>query len=169
MNKIVFITLALLFRFSMANTVLVYTGVSPVVYNTKNECRVELMLNSNQQVIAVSTQGPAKQWEIIAENGSSYGPRSEVILDRGDDMLAKPETFSRLRFERVENILSEGFVLKSNVSAESGIRGQFEIEFKVKNSMLISLKKKSKFKIAYVLPLASQELVCDNLKKINQR
>ncbi|MFN8847571.1 MAG: hypothetical protein ACK5V3_15640 [Bdellovibrionales bacterium] len=146
----------------------VYQGTSPVSYNQKNACQVTLVLNSQKQVIAIVTKGPAKQWEIIAENQNGYGPRTDFIYDHGDDMLSTPEDFAKMRFERKNNIWSEGYTLKSTVTAEGNIKGKFEVEFKIQNSQLLSIKKKSKFKAAFV-PLASQELVCENLKKVSQR
>jgi hypothetical protein len=146
----------------------VYQGTSPVAYNYKNACQVTLILNSRKQVIAISTKGPAKQWEIIAENQNGYGPRTDITLDHGDDLLSTPESFAKMRFERKNHFWGEGYTLKSTVSAEANLKGNFEVEFKMQNSQLLSIKKKSKFKAAFV-PLASQELVCENLKKVSQR
>lgn len=168
MKKIIFTMLALA-QMASANSVVTYTGTSPISYNNKNVCLVALTLNSMKQVIAVVAKGPAKKWEIIAENSDGYGPSSEIVFDDADDLLAKPETFAQLRLQRKNHFWSEGYTLKSTVTAEGTIRAQFEVEFNIQNSQLISLKKKSKFKAAVFVPLASQELVCENLKKVSQR
>jgi hypothetical protein len=146
----------------------VYQGTSPVSYNNKNACQITLVLNSQKQVIAIVTKGPAKQWEIIAENQNGYGPRTDFIFDNGDDLLSTPEDFAKMRFERKNHFWGQGYTLKSTISAEANIKGNFEVEFKMNNSQLLSVKKKSKFKAAFV-PLASQELICENLKKVSQR
>ena len=149
-------------------SVQVYQGTSPVSYNGKNACEVRLVLNSQKQVIAIVTKGPSKQWEIIAENQNGYGPRTDIVFDHGDDMLATPETFAKMRFERKNNFWGDGYTLKSSVTAEANLKGNFEVEFKIQNSQLLSIKKKSKFK-ASIVTLATQELVCQNLKKISLR
>lgn len=165
--KITVFAFLFLAQISWAQTQQIYQGTSPVMYDNKNVCRVTLTLDSQKQIIAINAEGPAKQWEILSENGGSYGPESSIVMVRNDELLSKPETFARMNFVRTNHFWSDGYTLKSSMTAEGSLKAKFELEFKMRGSQFLAYKQKSKFK-AMLIPLGSKELVCENLKKITR-
>ena len=164
MKSILLALLALpVFSFAQYQTKQVYRGHSPVRYNNKSECKLTLTLNAQKQIIAVDTEGPSKRWEIIAENGTGYGPSTSIVYNRNDEMLSDPKTFANLRFEKSNNFFSDGYVLKSSVSSGT-LRATYNLEFNMKLGRLESFKKTIKYKVT-IVSMATDEFECNGLVK----
>lgn len=152
-----------LVSFAQTQTKQFYRGKSPISYNNKNDCKLTLTLNAQKQIIAVDTEGASKRWEIMSENGTGYGPETSIVYNRTDEMLSDPKTFANLRFEKSNNFFSDGFVLKSSVSAGT-IRATYKLEFNMKLGRLESFKKTTKYKVT-IISMATDELECSQLVK----
>lgn len=141
-----------------------YVGTSTHSLNGSRKCEVKLILNNQKQIIAIENSGPLKQWEIISENPSGYGPAGNIRFESNDELLSDPETFARLGFQRSSHIFSEGYSLKSS-STTDGFKATFKLDFTIKNSKLVAFKKTTKFNAAVVVPLATSSFECNDLSK----
>ncbi len=141
-----------------------YVGTSAHSMNGSRKCEVKLILNSQKQIIAIENSGPVKQWEIISENPSGYGPAGNIRFESNDELLSDKESFAKLNFVRKGHIFSDGYTLESNTTTE-GFRAKFKLEFTIKNSKLVAFKKTTSFKAAVVVPLATSSFECNDLSK----
>jgi hypothetical protein len=104
------------------NQTQVYLGTSPIALRGNNKCQVSVTTNSKKEIVAVRAEGPVEVWEILSEKGGSYGPSTSITYESGSDLISDPQAFARMGFRRKENFWSEGFTLKSLVTAEASIK-----------------------------------------------
>ena len=121
-------------------------------------------LNNQKQIIAIENSGPVKQWEIISENPSGYGPAGNIRFESKDELLSDPKMFAGLGFVRSQNLFSEGYSLKSSNTTD-GFKATFKLDFTIKNSKLVAFKKTTKFRAAVIVPLATSDFECNDLSR----
>jgi hypothetical protein len=135
---------------AQAQNLEIYVGTSS--YDSQAKCQVKLTLDNQNQIIAIETEGPAKEWEITSDNPSGFGPAGNIRYESGASVLSNPDTFSSLGFVRTS--LLDGYSLKSK--AKDGMfKEQIKLDFKMKDSKLVAFRKSMKTSVAVVVPLAT--------------
>lgn len=130
-------------------------------------CAVKIVRDGNV-LKSVTLEGASKVFEILSENGGSYGPKTEIrsrgageVLPLGDEALKY--------FTHSENIFSNGetFKLDTNDLPRSGenelkgIKMVMQLGLLYDGDQLVSVKAQSKAKALLVATLASSQFTCD--------
>ncbi|QDK36255.1 hypothetical protein [Bdellovibrio sp. NC01] len=132
-------------------------------------CAVTIVRDGNN-LKSVKLQGASKVFEILSENGGSYGPKTSINSRGGEEVLQLAEENQALYkyFTHSENIFSNGEVFKLDTNdiprngeeSLKGIKMVIQLGLDYDGEELVGVKAQSKAKALLVATLASSQFTC---------
>lgn len=130
-------------------------------------CEVKITRDGNK-LKNIEMTGASEVFEIIAENGSSYGPKTSIRPRGGSETIMAKDSLLPY-FQHSENFFSEGetFTVDTSDLPKNDDEESFPFKVTVKialsyeNNALVSVNVVNKAKAAVIIPMASSKFTCD--------
>ncbi len=140
-----------------------YKGISK--YNAGDKettrCSVITESDSSSNILKIKVDGTSKNWDVIENGGEAMSPKTEYA--RTSEEL----DLSSGIYEKRDHWFNDGFTLSTKVtSTEIRTNGRNELQVDVKDGQWMAVFFKNSIKTMAVLPLATREIGCFNLVKV---
>ncbi len=140
-----------------------YKGISKYSAGDKetSKCTVIVESDSYNNIVSVKVEGTIKSWDAIQNDMDAMAPKTEYARTVETIDVASGV------YEKRDHWFNDGFTLSTRInSQEIRTNGRNELQVDVKDSAWVAIFFKNSIKTMAVLPLATKELGCFNLVKI---